>query len=80
MSNLIEIIKNILYIAAVISGSISLISFFIIATIKMICFAIDSLKVGKIIRECLKIYLKQKRPDLNIKTEDINFTKERIKK
>lgn len=80
MNNIEEIIKNILYIVSIISGSIMIISLFAIVTIRMICFAIDHLKTGLIIKECLKIYIKQKRPTLKVETEDIDFTKRRIKK
>lgn len=80
MSNLSEIIKNVLYIASILSGSILMISLLITASIRLICIAIDNLKIGNVIKECLKIYLKEKRPDLNIKTEDIDFTKGRVKK
>lgn len=77
---MIEITKNLLFIASVISGTLMLIGLFIIVTIRLICIAIDHLKVGNVIKECLIIYVKQKRPDLEIKKEDIDFTKGRIKR
>lgn len=75
-----EILKNILFTISIISGSLMVISLLIIANIKLICVAIDHLKVGNVIKECLIIYLKQKRPDWKIKKEDISFEKGRINK
>lgn len=66
-----EIIKNVLFIIAEISGTVMLISLFIICSIKLTCIALDHLKVGNMIREALVLYIKLKRPDL--KTKNISF-------
>lgn len=75
-----EILKNVLFYISLISGSVMLICLFIIGTIRLIGFSIDHLKIGSVMRECLMIYIKQKRPDLKVKKEDISFGKGRIKK
>ena len=73
-----EIIKNILYYTAIITGSISLILLFLCALYRVLCIFLDYCKNANIIRECLMIYIKQKRPDLKIRPEDIDFSKQRI--
>lgn len=74
-----EIIKNILYYTAIITGSISLILLFLCALYRVICIFIDHCKNANVLKECLLIYIKQKQPNLKIKPEDIDFSRQRIK-
>lgn len=74
------IIKEILYWVAFVSGSIALVCLFIAGTIRAICILLDHLKVANVLREALMLYIKTKRPDMQIKPEDINISKSRIEK
>lgn len=74
-----ELIKNILFYIALGAGSICLISLFIAAAIKCICIMLDHLKVANVLREAIVLYINTKRPDLSLKENDIDLSKERAK-
>lgn len=62
-----EIIKEFLYYLSLICGSLTLISLFIIGTIRLICTALDHLRVADTLRKAIKLYIKTNRPDLEIR-------------
>lgn len=69
---LVEIIKNILFWTATISGSISLILFFLVMLYRVILVFIDNMKNANVFRKCLMIYIHRNRPDIKkIELEDI---------
>ena len=75
-----DIIKNILFYTATISGSICIVLLFLCATYRCFCIFLDHCKNANVLRQCLIIYINQKRPELNIKPEQIKFSKQRIYK
>lgn len=70
---MIEIIKNILFGVAVISGSICTILLFLILLYRVILVFIDNMKNANVFRQCLMIYIHRKRPDIKIELEDIDM-------
>ena len=75
---MIEIIKNILFGVALISGSICTILLFLIFLYKVILIFIDNMKNANVFRQCLMIYIHRKRPDIKIELEDIDIQKQGI--
>lgn len=75
---MIEIIKNILFYIALISGSICTISIFLILTYRLMLIFIDNMKNANVFRQCLMIYIHRKRPDIKIELEDIDIQKQGI--
>lgn len=75
---MIEIIKNILFGVAVISGSICTILLFLILLYRVILVFIDNMKNANVFRQCLMIYIHRKRPDIKIELEDIDIQKQGI--
>lgn len=75
---MIEIIKNILFWIATISGSICLILLFLILVYRVILIFIDNMKNANVFRQCLMIYVHRKRPDIKIELEDIDIQKQGI--
>lgn len=77
---MIEIIKNILFGVALISGSICTILLFLILLYRVILIFIDNMKNANVFRQCLMIYIHRKRPDikLELELEDINIKKQGI--
>lgn len=75
---MIEIIKNILFCFATISGSIILILLFLILLYKVILIFIDNMKSANIFRKCMMIYIKRNKPDIKIELEDIDIKRQGI--
>lgn len=75
---MIEIIKNILFGVALISGSICTILLFLILLYRVILIFIDNMKNANVFRKCLMIYIHRKRPDIKIELEDIDIQKQGI--
>ena len=75
---MIEIIKNILFGVALISGSICTILLFLILLYRVILIFIDNMKNTNVFRQCLMIYIHRKRPDIKIELEDIDIKKQGI--
>ncbi len=75
---MIEIIKNILYGVALVSGSICTILLFLILLYRVILVFIDNMKNANVFRQCLMIYIHRKRPDIKIELEDIDIQKQGI--
>ena len=75
---MIEIIKNILFGVALVSGSICTIFLFLILLYRVILVFIDNMKNANVFRQCLMIYIHRKRPDIKIELEDIDIQKQGI--
>lgn len=75
---MLEIIKNILFGIALISGSICTILLFLILLYRVILIFIDNMKNANVFRQCLMIYIHRKRPDIKIELEDIDIQKQGI--
>lgn len=75
---MIEIIKNILFGVALVSGSIFTILLFLILLYRVILIFIDNMKNANVFRQCLMIYIHRKRPDIKIELEDIDIQKQGI--
>ena len=75
---MIEVIKNILFGVALISGSICTILLFLILLYRVILIFIDNMKNVNVFRQCLMIYIHRKRPDIKIELEDIDIHKQGI--
>lgn len=75
---MIEIIKNILFGVALISGSICTILLFLILLYRVILVFIDNMKNANVFRQCLMIYIHRKRPNIKIELEDIDIQKQGI--
>ncbi len=75
---MIEIIKNILFGVALVSGSICTILLFLILLYRVILVFIDNMKNANVFRQCLMIYIHRKRPDIKIELEDIAIQKQGI--
>lgn len=75
---MIEIIKNILFGVALVSGSICTILLFLILLYRVILVFIDNMKNANVFRQCLMIYIHRKRPDIKIELENIDIQKQGI--
>lgn len=75
---MIEIIKNILFGVALVSGSICTILLFLILLYRVILVFIDNMKNANVFRQCLMIYIHRNRPDIKIELEDIDIQKQGI--
>ena len=75
---MIEIIKNILFGVALISGSICTILLFLILLYRVILVFIDNMKNANVFRQCLMIYIHRKKPDIKIELEDIDIQRQGI--
>lgn len=75
---MIEIIKNILFWVATISGSVCLILLFLVLVYRVILIFIDNMKNANVFRKCLMIYIKRNRPDIKMELEDIDIKKQGI--
>lgn len=78
---MIEVIKNILFLVALITGSICTILLFLILLYRVILVFIDNMKNAEVFRQCLMIYIHRKRPDIKLQLEDlknIDIQKQRI--
>ena len=75
---MVEIIKNILFWIATISGSICLILLFLILVYRVILIFIDNMKNANVFRKCLMIYIKRNRPDIKVELEDIDIKRQGI--
>ncbi len=75
---MMEIIKNILFGVALVSGSICTILLFLILLYRVILVFIDNMKNANVFRQCLMIYIHRKRPDIKIELEDIDIPKQGI--
>lgn len=76
---MIEIIKNILFWTAMISGSISLILLFLVLLYRVLLIFVGNMKNANVFRKCLMIYIHRNRPDIKIELEDIDTKKEENK-
>lgn len=68
---MIEIIKNILFGVALISGSICTILLFLILLYRIILVFIDNMKNAEVFRQCLMIYIHRKNPNIKLQLEDL---------
>lgn len=68
---MIEVIKNILFLVALITGSICTILLFLILLYRVILVFIDNMKNADVFRQCLMIYIHRKRPDIKLQLEDL---------
>lgn len=68
---MIEVIKNILFGVAVITGSICTVLLFLILLYRIILVFIDNMKNADVFRQCLMIYIHRKRPDIKLQLEDL---------
>ena len=68
---MIEVIKNILFGVAVITGSICTILLLLILLYRVILVFIDNMKNAEVFRQCLMIYIHRKRPDIKLQLEDL---------
>ena len=75
---MIEIIKNILFGVALVSGSICTILLFLILLYRVILVFINNKKNANVFRQCLMIYIHRNRPDIKIELEDIDIQKQGI--
>ena len=75
---MIEMIKNILFGVALISGSICLILLFLILVYRVILIFIDNMKNANVFRQCLMIYIHRKRPDIKLELKDIDIQKQGV--
>lgn len=75
---MIEVIKNILFLVALITGSICTILLFLILLYRVILVFIDNMKNANVFRQCLMIYIHRKRPDIKIELENIDIQKQGI--
>lgn len=75
---MIEIIKNILFGVALVSGIICTILLFLILLYRVILVFIDNMKNANVFRQCLMIYIHRNRPDIKIELEDIDIQKQGI--
>lgn len=58
---MIEVIKNILFLVALITGSICTILLFLILLYRVILVFIDNMKNAEVFRQCLMIYIHRKK-------------------
>lgn len=75
---MIDIIKNILFIIVLITGSLSLIMLLFCALYRCFCIFLDHMKNANILRKCLMIYIKRKRPDIKLELEQIDIKRQGI--
>lgn len=68
---MIEVIKNILFLVALITGSICTILLFLILLYRVILVFIDNMKNAEVFRQCLMIYIHRKNPDIKLQLEDL---------
>lgn len=68
---MIEVIKNILFLVALITGSICTILLFLILLYRIILVFIDNMKNADVFRQCLMIYIHRKRPDIKLQLKDL---------
>lgn len=68
---MIEVIKNILFLVALITGSICTILVFLILLYRVILVFIDNMKNAEVFRQCLMIYIHRKNPDIKLQLEDL---------
>lgn len=68
---MIEVIKNILFGVALITGSICTILLFLILLYRVILVFIDHMKNAEVFRQCLMIYIHRKNPDIKLQLEDL---------
>ena len=66
-----ELIKNILFYMAFISGSIGLITLLICGVIRLVCLLVDHLKIANTLRECLRIYIERKKQPVKLTERDM---------
>lgn len=71
--NIEEITKNFLYYMALGCGTVSLIGLLIAGAIRIFCIMLDHLKVGKVLKELLPMYIKEKRKPKQAKSNAVVF-------
>lgn len=72
---MVEIIKNILFYSTLIFGGISLICLLVVGMIRAFCLMMDHLRIGKVLKELVPLYIKQKETKNKIEPNDIQFPK-----
>lgn len=75
-----EVVKNILYYASLLIGSVAIISLLIVATIRCICILMDHIKACNIMKKALELYIKENTKIKKIKAEDVDLSKMGIKR
>lgn len=75
---MINIIKDILFWTATISGSICLILLLICLVFRCFCIFLDHMKNANVLRKCIMIYIKRNRPDIKVELENIDIKRQGI--
>lgn len=75
---MINIIKDILFWTATISGSICLILLLICLVYRCFCIFLDHMKNANVLRKCMMIYIKRNRPDIKVELENIDIKRQGI--
>lgn len=74
----IEVIKNILFIITLIIGNLCLIMLLLCALYRCFCIFLDHMKNANVLRKCMMIYIKRKRPDIKLELEQIDIKRQGI--
>lgn len=75
---MIEIIKDILFMIALTTGSLCLIMLLLCALYRCFCIFLDHMKSANVLRKCMMIYIKRKRPDIKLELEQIDIKRQGI--
>lgn len=75
---MIEVIKNILFIITLIIGNLCLIMLLLCALYRCFCVFLDHMKNANVLRKCMMIYIKRKRPDIKLELEQIDIKRQGI--
>ena len=74
----IEIIKDILLTIVLITGSLCVIMLLLCALYRCFCIFLDHMKNANVLRKCMMIYIKRKRPDIKLELEQIDIKRQGI--
>ena len=74
----IEIIKDILFTIVLITGSLCVIMILLCALYRCFCIFLDHMKNANVLRKCMMIYIKRKRPDIKLELEQIDIKRQAI--
>ena len=77
---MINIIKEILFWIATLSGSICIILLFICLSYRVFCIFLDHMQNANVLRKCLMIYIKRNNPCIKLEIDQIDISKNRINK
>ena len=72
---MIDITKEILFGIATAIGSICIILLLICLLYRVFCIFLDHMKNANVLRKCIMIYIKRKRPDISLELEQIDIKK-----